>query len=62
MLFIQGDQKVSVHLMIVIIRCTETFWSPCTMYIRAIIILHVTWSHITGTFIKSLYINQANQR
>jgi hypothetical protein len=26
--FIQGDQKVSVYLVIVI-RCTETFWSPC---------------------------------
>ena len=28
---IQGDRKVSVHTIfcIVIIRCTETFWSPC---------------------------------
>ena len=26
---IQGDQKVSVHPMITIVRCTETFWSPC---------------------------------
>jgi len=30
-MIIQGDQKVSVHLMIciVIVRCPETFWSPC---------------------------------
>jgi len=30
-LYIQGDHKVSVNLMIctVIFRCTETFWSPC---------------------------------
>jgi len=29
---IQGDQNVSMHLMIYnkIVRCTETFWSPCT--------------------------------
>jgi len=25
MYMVQGDQKVSVHLMITIIRCTETF-------------------------------------
>ena len=33
---LQGDQKVSVHLMITvrIIRCTETFWSPCIYQLR----------------------------
>ena len=27
---IQSDQKVSVHICTVIVRCTEIFWSPCS--------------------------------
>jgi len=54
--YIQGDQKVFVHLTITVKnRCTETFWSPCIMLFIPCIFLYSTFCNQRNAPIKIQY-------